>query len=535
MSFTSLEFIGFLLAVVVLYYIVPKKYRWIELLVASYTFYLINGIPQIAFIIATTLITYFAAIIMQKRRDRYKAELDAVRDQITKEEKQVMKKTANSYIHTVQVLAVLADLIILAVVKYLGFVLDNVNSVFASFNSDFSLTLPHIIVPLGISFYTFASMGYLIDIGRGKYNAERNVAKLALFVSFFPTIIQGPICRFDEVAPGLFEGHELKYDNLKFGAQLIMWGFFKKMVIADRAALYVTEVFSTGYDKYSGTALFFGMFMYAVQIYGDFSGGIDIARGAAQMMGIELPNNFERPYFSQSVAEYWRRWHITLGAWMREYVFFPIMLSKPVSGLSKKARKVSAYLAKMVPSVITPFIVFILIGIWHGASWKYVAFGLYNAIIVASSVALDPVFDKLNKLLKINTEAFSWRVFRIIRTFLILGVSKILVKAPSLTTAIDILRKIFTEADLNFFKLTQESEIFSIGINPANMLVLAFGVFILFVTSCFQESGIHIRESLAKQNLVFRWVIYIIALILILVFGMYGSAYNAADFIYKAY
>ncbi|MBQ4313089.1 MAG: MBOAT family protein, partial [Clostridia bacterium] len=432
--------------VVVLYYIVPKRFQWCLLLLASYAFYLFSGIKQVVFILATTAITYFAGIIMQKMRDEHRSKVASLGDTISKEEKRSMKKEVSARIHKVQVAAVLLDLGILIVVKYLNFLIGNVNSIFSLFAYDAKLPLLNIIVPLGISFYTFMSMGYLIDVGRGKYDAEKNFGKLALFVSFFPSIVQGPISRFDEVGKQLTAEHKFDYNKFTYGAQLILWGFFKKMVIADRVAPIVADIFSANYASYSGTELFIGMLAYAAQIYCDFAGGIDIARGAAEMMGIRLPRNFERPYFSQSVAEYWRRWHITLGAWMREYVFYPIMLSKPVTKLSKFAREHwGNYAARMVPSVITPFIVFFLIGIWHGASWQNIAFGLYNATIVAGSVALDPLFKKGLAALHINSESFAWRVFRIVRTFLILGVSKILVKAPGLGAAIKIIGKIVTD------------------------------------------------------------------------------------------
>lgn len=537
MSYSTFEFLAFLVAVLVVYYIVPKKVQWVVLLVASYAFYLLDGVAQVAYIVGSTAITYTAAMIMQNKRDKYKkklAELGA-QGEISREDKQAMKKAVGTEIHRVQVIAVLIELAVLVAVKYLNFMLGVADSVVGLFTDSFSISTINILVPLGISFYTFMSIGYIIDVGKGKYEAERNIGKLALFVSFFPSVIQGPINRFDDIGKQLLEEHRLQYDNLKFGAQLMMWGFFKKLVIADRVAPFVNTIFSSGYDKYSGTALFVGVLAYAVQIYADFSGGIDIAIGAAQMLGINMPKNFERPYFSETLAEYWRRWHITLGAWMREYVFFPIMLSKFVSKLSKKAKnRFGNQASKIVSSVITTFTVFLLIGIWHGSSWQYVAFGLYNATIVALSVALEPVFEKINRKLKINTEAFSWKLFRILRTFLITGGSKILVKAPGLKAAVQIFKKIFTEVDLDFI-FGVDGEIYNQGVDEKNMTILMLSLLVLLVVSILQEKGIKLRETLAKQNIVFRWLVYFTALIVILVFGLYGPEYNAVDFIYRKY
>ena len=310
MSLMSLSFILFLAVVLVAYYLVPKKYQWAVLLAASYAFYLFSGVGQSLFIIGTTLITYLAGRLMQNIRDDYKSQLKKLPKDTPKETKQELKKSTNNKIRRIQFGSVILDLLILAVVKYLGFLIENINSIFNLFHYDAKLPLINIIVPLGISFYTFMSMGYLIDVGRGRYDAEKHLGKFALFVSFFPTIVQGPICRFDDVGKQLGAEHKFDYNNFKFGAQLMLWGFFKKMVIADRAFPAVSAVFSAdNYLDYNGSIYFFGMLMYAVQIYCDFSGGIDIARGAAQMLGIDLPQNFERPYFSMSVAEYWRSPH----------------------------------------------------------------------------------------------------------------------------------------------------------------------------------------------------------------------------------
>ena len=532
MSLTSFAFLLFLAAVLFLYYITPRRFQWVLLLTASYTFYLISGFGQVFFLLGTTFVTYGAGLLMQRRRNIYKAELEANKE-LSKEEKQILKKQAKTAIHRIQVAAVLLCLAVLVAVKYSSFLVENINLLLGTAGLSAQIPGFRILVPLGISFYTFMAMGYIIDIGRGKYDAERNFGKLALFLSFFPSIIQGPISRFDDVGKKLTEGHKLKYENLAYGAQLIMWGFFKKLVIADRISPVVSEIFIEDCGRYSGTLLFYGMLCYAIQIYCDFSGGIDITRGAAQMLGIELPLNFERPYFSRSVAEYWRRWHITLGAWMREYVFYPIMLSKPISALAGKVKKRHGQQkAKYVPSVITPFIVFILIGIWHGADWRYVVFGLYNAVVVAGSVALEPLFTKARNGLKIKAESFGWRVFCIIRTFLILGISKIIVKSPNLETAVKIVARIFTNINIH---LADELSGFEFSLDYKNNIVLGIALLIVFVFSVLQESGIHIRQSVGKWFFLFRWILYYLMLIAIMVFGIYGPKYDAASFIYQTY
>ncbi len=472
---------------------------------------------------------------MQNMRDKHRAHVAQCGDSLSKEDKRSLKKQLTTRVKRVQFAAALLALLVLVVVKYLNFAITNINSLFSLFSYDLNMPLVNVIVPLGISFYTFMSIGYVIDIGRDKYRAETNFFKYALFISFFPSIVQGPISRYDDVGVQLREGHAFDYDKFTKGAQLILWGFFKKMVIADRIYPVVQTVFSDAWSDYSGSVLFFGMLAYAAQIYCDFSGGIDITRGAAQMFGIELPENFQRPYFSASVSEYWRRWHATLGSWMRDNVFYTIMLSKPVSKLSKWVRaKFGAYAGKMVPTVITPFCVFFLIGIWHGANWKYVAFGLYNATIVAGGILLTPLFQKAVKALRINTETFSWKLFQILRTFLVLGISKILVKSPGLSAALEIIKRIFTDFDFDFV-FNANGAWYKLGVDQANMTVFFLALAVLFVVSLLQEKGMKVRDTLAKQNLLFRWVMYLLLLTAVLIFGIYGEGYDAAAFIYQAY
>ena len=531
MSLTSFNFLVFLAITVVLYYIVPKRFQWLLLLIASYAFYLFSSVKAVFFILATTVISYAAGRVMQGIRDDYKKQIP----NLSKEEKRAAKKTTGDKIHRIQVLAIILDLGILIVVKYLNFLTSNLNSMFSLFHFDAKIPLVNMIVPLGISFYTFQSMGYLLDIGRGKYEAEKHFGKFALFVSFFPSIVQGPINRYNDAGYQLREPHAFSYDNLTYGSQLILWGFFKKLVIADRISTIVSTIFSATAGKYSGSVFFFGMIAYSIHIYCDFSGGIDITRGAAQLLGVDLPQNFQRPYFSTSVAEYWRRWHITLGAWMRDYVFYPIMLSKPVTKMGKFARKhLGSHAAKIVPSAITSFIVFFLIGIWHGANWRYVAFGLYNAVVVAGGVALAPAFTKAVEKLKINTSAFSWRLFQMVRTFLVLGFAKLLVKATRLKEAFRIIKKIFTDVDLDFL-FGVDGQMFKLGLDQKNMFVLFLSVLTLLTVSILQETGMKMRETVAKQNIVFRWLVWLVLLTIVLVFGVYGPAYSAADFIYQAY
>ncbi len=534
MSFTSFNFFAFLFVVIVVYYLVPKKFQWSVLLVASYGFYLSTGADNVAYIIFTTLFTYGSGLWMQSLRDKNRKAISDLGEDATKEQKRELKKLVSKKIHTIQVITALVNLSVLIVIKCTDNFIPTLNNVFGMFNWDANIPVVNIIAPLGLSYYTFNSIGYLIDIGRGKYEAEKHIGKFALFVSFFPSIVQGPLFRYNDVGKQLGESHKLEYNNLKYGAQLILWGCFKKLVIADRAAVIARAIFSAEFvaGSFTGAEVLFGVLAYSFQIYGDFSGGTDITRGAAQMMGITLPENFNQPFFATSMADFWRRWHMSLGAWMREFVFYPIMLCKPVTAISKAARKrYGAYAGKIIPSIAAPLVVFFLIGIWHDVTWQYVANGLYNAILISSSVALAPVYGWLTKKLRVNTETFSFRLFQILRTFCLLCISRIIVKAPSLYQALRMIKRVFTKVDLDFF-LGKNGDLYSFGLDEKQMGVLVFSILILFVVGILRENGMKIRETVSKQNLIFRWLLYLLALTFVLIFGMYGPGYNASAFIY---
>ena len=534
MSFTSFNFFVFLFAVIVVYYLVPKKLQWLILLIASYGFYLSTGTDNLAYILFTTLFSFGSGLLMQKLRDKNQANIKALGDSVTKEQKREMKKVVGKKIRHIQVASVLVNLGVLIVIKCADNVTASLNNAFSLFHWDASVPMVNIIAPLGLSYYTFNSIGYLVDVGRGKHEAERHLGKFALFVSFFPSIVQGPLFRYNDVGMQLQKPHELNYQNLTYGAQLILWGCFKKLVIADRVASIAAAIFCADFmaTDFTGTQVFFGVLAYSFQIYCDFSGGTDITRGVAQMMGIELPVNFEQPFFATSMADFWRRWHMSLGAWMREFVFFPVMLSKPVTNLSKKARtKYGAYAGKIVPSVAAPMVVFFLIGIWHDVTWQYVVNGLYNALLISSTVALTPAYEKLGKLLRVNTESFSFRLFQILRTFALLCISRIIVKAPSLHDALRMIKRLFTSIDVDFL-LGVDGRLYEYGVSQKGMGVLIFSILILLVVGILRENGMKIRETVAKQGIIFRWALYLLLLAFVLIFGIYGPSYDASAFIY---
>jgi len=353
-----------------------------------------------------------------------------------------------------------------------------------------------------------------------------------LFLSFFPTIVQGPISRYQALSEQLTRPNGFSYERAKHGIQLMLWGACKKLIIADRAAVLANTVFGDT-ATYSGTYLAFAVIMYCIQIYGDFSGGIDIATGAAQILGITLDKNFERPYFAKTLPDFWRRWHISLGAWFRDYVFYPLSLSKFFTALGKLGRKIFGnYIGKLLPVLIPQFIIFFLIGFWHGPHWKNIAFGLYNGVLIVLGILFDQPLQKLGKKLQINMESLSFRIFQTVRTFIIVAIGKYFVCAGNVGTAFAMMRSTILHWDPDFL---WNQSMLTLGLDEKDLQLLGWAVLVWFLVSLLQEKGIRLRESLSKQNVWFRWLISLAAVFALILFGMYGLNYNPADFIYRGF
>lgn len=530
MSFISLKFIVFILIVIAIYFAIPKRFQWVCLLVASYVFYLFSGIAVALFLIFSTVSIFYTGRLLGRINDRYQTELAEGKESLTKDQKKQLKDTVKKRKRLILAAALLINFGILAFLKYFNFFAENVNSLLGIFNAGAQLPQLNLLLPLGISFYTFQSAGYVIDVYRNKYKPDKNLAKFALFVSYFPQIVQGPISRYDQLAHQLYEPHSFDYTQVKYGIQLIAWGFFKKLVIADRAALLVNQVFND-HTQYAGLEILIAVILYCVQVYADFSGGMDIAIGVSQSLGIKLTKNFERPYFARSISEFWQRWHITLSAWVRDYLFYPLCLSKAFVKLGKFSRKyLGNYVGKILSTCLVTVIAFITIGIWHGASWKYVAYGLYNGGLITSALLLTPLFNRANK--HINTKSFWWRLFQTLRTLLLVCIGRYFSRSASLMGALHMMKS--TVSVFNP-EIIFNGRLFELGLNQANFIVLIISVVLLFFVSLMQEKGFSIREKLGKQKIVWRWSVYFLVLFAIIIFGIYGTGYNASAFIYRGF
>ena len=364
MTFLSIKFAILLIITIAAYFTVGKKYRWAVLLIASYVFYWFNSSRLVVFLLIATVVTFVIGKVIYRVQQDGKEYIKA-NEGLTREERKKYNAGVKKKTNTITTIGVIIDLGILLVLKYYNFFAGNINIVLNHFGT--GLPKLSLLLPLGISFYTLQAVAYLVDINHGKLKPDDNIFKFMLFMSFFPQIIQGPIARHDQLAAQLYEGHAFDYTRVTHGFQLILWGAVKKLIIADRLLIPVATVFEN-YSNYEGGILLFGAALYGLQVYTDFSGGMDIAQGIAQIFGIQLEINFRQPYFSVSIEDFWRRWHITLGGWMRDYIFFPLSLSKRFATISRNSRKVfGPFVGKRLPAILSSFVVYFLVGFWHGA------------------------------------------------------------------------------------------------------------------------------------------------------------------------
>lgn len=532
MSFTTALFWFFILIGVVIYYVLPSKVRWMWLLVLSYLYYFSFNVKNSLFMVAASLVIYLAALAMEYIQDKSDAYLKEHKAEINREQK---KKLKNSVKHKKRIILVIAMLInfgVLAVLKYGGFITGNITAVLNKIGIDKTVyALSNYVMPLGLSFFTFQSISYVIDIYQGKYRAERNPFRICLFVSFFPQIMQGPIGRFDKLQKTLFAGNAFNLQNIQFGIQRIFWGLFKKMILADRAGVFVAMIFNKP-DEYGGAMAIIAVLMYSIQLYADFSGGIDIVIGVAQLFGVTMDENFRQPYFSKSIGEFWRRWHITLGTWMKDYVFYPFSLSKAMNKLGKFFKKHSKtrfgkYMAKALPICLADLLIFFIVGVWHGAAWKYIVYGMYNGIIMSFSSIMAPVYEKMFKITHINKTARWYRGWQIIRTFILVNISWYFDNAATLTDAFRLMGNTFKHAS---FSMDAVVKMFG---SQLDLIILLAGCLVWLIISILKEKGIVIREALDRKPLIIRWAVYIALVMSVAMLGYISN--TSGGFMYAQF
>lgn len=530
MLFTSYRFLGFIAVLFVVYYLIPKRFRWPLLLAASYLFYFIAGPDYLIYIAVTTVTTYYAARRIERNADGQSRYLKENKETLTKEEKRAYKDGQKRIRLRWIVACLLLNLGILAVVKYTNFVISNVNGVLAVFGQTPRLSFVTLALPMGISFYTFQAMGYLVDVYRGTCRAEKNLFKFALFVSFFPQLVQGPISRFGDLAPTLCGEHAFNAGTVSRGLQRMLWGYFKKMVIADRILAAVSTIIGNA-GVYNGAYAVVGMLFYTVELYADFTGGIDITIGIAETLGITVRENFDRPYFSKSLKEYWRRWHISMCAWFRDYLFYPVSASKPMQKLTRfSRRRLGDRVGKRLPVYISSFIVWLATGVWHGASWNFIVWGLANWAVLMVSEELEPLYARFHKRFAVDGSLW-YKAFRVGRTFLLVCVLNLFDCYQSLADTFRVLASVFTARN---WSVLWDGSLLKLGLTGLDYGILAAGAAVLLGVSLVQRRG-SVREQIAARPYPVRFLVWYGLFLVVLLMGAYGIGYDASQFIYNQF
>lgn len=484
MLFNSIEFLVFFPIVVLIFLFIPKRLRTVWLLIASYYFYM-SWNPKYAVLIGiSTIITYLSGIFIDKFNSDKKKRI-------------------------IIVLSLLSNLGILVVFKYANFALDTMNAIYSRWGGvnliDRRLDL---LLPVGISFYTFQALSYTIDVYRNKVKAEKNILNYALFVSFFPQLVAGPIERSGNLLKqiqNIKELHLWNYSRIKNGLMLMFWGLFQKLVIADRASILVNQVYSN-YQNYGFVELSIASILFAFQIYCDFGGYTNIARGAAKVMGFSLMDNFKQPYLATNIKDFWRRWHISLTSWFTDYLYIPL-------GGNRKGN---------IRKYLNILVVFGVSGLWHGASWHFVAWGLIHAVFQIIGDIKERVEKRLYK--DANRDSLSKHLREGFFTFVLVDFAWVFFAADSIHHALRIFKQMLSAI------IT--TSLYEIGLDRANWQVLIGAIVILFVIDILHEKGMSVLKLINSQEVWLRMLIYLSMIWSIIMFGIYGVGYDTSQFIY---
>ncbi len=536
MTLTSFPFLIFAAVTVLLYYLLPKRAQWVVLLTASALFYAAAGGWYLPFILTTVLTTYLLARVIEARAKRDEDYIAAHKADMAKEERKAYKAAGKKKRFRILLCGLVLNFGILAVLKYTGFTVTIINDVMGLFTES-RLTVPSLILPLGISFYTFRSTAYLIDVYRGKAQAATNLGKYALFISFFPAVMQGPICRWGDLAGQLDTPHKAEWENLSAGLLRVLWGMFKKLVVADTLMVAVKTIISDP-EAFGGMYVLLLIVLYSAVIYGDFTGGIDITIGLSRMLGLRLTENFNRPFSSRSTAEYWNRWHITMGSWFTDYVFYPLSICPSMQKLTKWSR---AHLGKAVgmrfPVYLATLLTWFLTGLWHGASWNFIVWGLLNGVIILVSRECEPLYAKFRKRFPKLTSSGFYGGFACVRTFFLMGAVRILDCYRDVPVTFKAFGSIFFDFS-RWGDLADGSFMDKLGLPlPVWILVGLSTVLIFFVSGASgAASGTGGKESPVADRLTARpvlWTLCCLGLaVTVLIFGSYGIGFDAGAFIY---
>lgn len=525
-SYFSLAFLAvFLPSCIIVYSLIPQKTRKYFLLAASYGFFWLISGELIAYLLLSTILVHYFGIWL----DRIHMQRNAAVKECEKEDRKAVKKKFLLRGRMVLLFAASVHIGILLVLKYSAFFIQNLDAVLNVLNLPLKFDIPKYLMPIGISFYTLQAVSYLFDIYREKIKADENIFRLALFMSFFPQIVEGPICRYEQMAQQLWNVKKIEFSALTLGLQRVLFGLMKKVVIADRLNMMLREIF-TNYTSYQGGVIAIGAVFYTVQLYMDFSGTMDAVMGTAQIFGVKMPENFARPFFSKTISEFWQRWHITLGTWFKDYIFYPVAMAKPMKNLTSAARKkLGNHFGPLIAGSVALFCVWICNGLWHGAAWNYIFFGMYHFAVILTGNIISPAVKWVNKKLHIDPERLWYRILQIVRTGILVVIGELFFRADGLRAGLYMFKKMVT--DFKFTTVTDEFLV-KLNIDLLDFAVIGIALIVVFTVSILNEKGIAVREVLQKRNVVIRWAVIYALILFVVIFGAYGPGYVPLDPIY---
>ena len=514
LSYTVWMYFALLLPVSAFVYQITRgnKRKTVLLIFSWFFFFSLSGI-----LLITNIITAVFVWILGKKLEQINSDKSIKR----KARKKKKKKTL--------VLGIITLLLVLVVFKYLDFIGLNIVRITQTIGVLFDWKMLNIIVPVGISYYTLEAIAYLSDVYWEKTEAEKSLLNMFLFMAFFPKLIEGPITRYNE-AGSLFECRDITCYNLTTGYQRILWGLFKKLVIADQIAPAVNALYEGEYMD-GGVALCSALF-FTIQEYMDFSGAIDIAIGSARIFNVKLSENFRQPFYAKNASDFWRRWHITLGTFFRDYIFYPISLSKNAAKISDKARKIfgNSFARYTTPSIAL-FFVWLSNGLWHGPRWTYVFYGMYYFVLIMIENIMEPMFLRLLEKLRLTEASVPVRVFRYIKLLFIVMIGEMFFRAETLGKGFEMFKSIFT--DLRFDIMINNLE--NINIDRYGYFAIVTGLIVVITVETLKEFGFPLRAKIEALPVPVRFGFWYICIFAVIILGAYGTGYDAADLIYAQF
>lgn len=514
MTITSFFFFSFLFIGVLVYYLCPPKIQWVVLLFLSIVFYSFATQPYtIIFLIISTLIAYFSTRFISKNTSNPKY---------------------TKLVSFIAVSSVIINVLLWFLLKGSSFWIYG-SSLIQNLIPSFPVlsSLP-IVGSLGMGYYTAQIISYILDVYWGSIECQNNPVKLFLFVSYFPQLTVGPISRYSDLQT-LFDGHSFSYKNICFGSQRVVWGLFKKLVVAERIAVIVNGIWENT-ETYFGVWPWLAFLLYPLELYLDFSGCMDIVAGTSEMFDIHLTENFNNPFFSRTVQEFWQRWHITLGSWARDYVFYPFLKSERMVSFGKKCKKkCGKRWGKFLPWCIATAILWLVMGIWHGAVQHIFGVSLWFWFVLVLGELLSPLFEEKKRILNVKSDSFGWHLFQSVRTYLIFSVGVVFFSASGIRSAIERYSILFSSLKkLKPWTLFDDT-IISLGVTWGDINIIIIGVVLLLTVGVLRNKHGYARLWVEKQSFGLRWLIWCFLFVFVLIFGMYGPGYDASVFIYQGF